>query len=102
MCERESERDGWLLYFDCFLMSCDRKCFVVLPHGTVAWFAVFDGGISGLYSLTFMRNKIDSLYWSDRSLRKQSKSLYSRWKKNGAYTLQYVKLVAVWETHKIK
>ena len=25
-----------------FLVSCDCKCYVVLPHGTVGWFAVCD------------------------------------------------------------
>ena len=33
-------------------MSCDCKCFVVLPGGAVGWSAVCDGGIPWSDSLT--------------------------------------------------
>ena len=36
-------------------MYCYYKCSVALPHGTVAWFAVCDCGISWSYSHTFNR-----------------------------------------------
>ena len=30
-------REGWLLYFNCILMSCDVWCSVSLPHGAVVF-----------------------------------------------------------------
>ena len=33
-------RESWLLYFKFFLISCDCKCSVALPHDAVGWSAV--------------------------------------------------------------
>ena len=41
----EEERAGCFAIF-VFLMSCDCKCFVALPHGAAGWSAVSDCGIS--------------------------------------------------------
>ena len=41
-------RKGELFVFSsiAFLMSCDCKCSVALPHDIIGWFAVCDCGIS--------------------------------------------------------
>ena len=36
-------------------MSCDSQCSVALPHGAVGWSAVCDCGISGSYSIAFLK-----------------------------------------------
>ena len=41
-----------------FLMSCDCKCSVALPHGAVGWSAVCDCGISWSYALTFCTTRL--------------------------------------------
>ena len=38
-------RESWSLYFIVFLLSCDCKCSVSIPHGVVGWSAVCDCGI---------------------------------------------------------
>ena len=45
-----------------FLMYCDCWCFMAFPHDVVGWSAVFDGGTSWLYPLTFFKLLFNALF----------------------------------------
>ena len=40
------EKESWILYFDCLLMSFDNWCPVSLPCGDLGWSTVCHCGVS--------------------------------------------------------
>ena len=40
------EKESWILYFDCLLMSFDNWCPVSLPCGDLDWSTVCNCGVS--------------------------------------------------------
>ena len=40
------EKESWILYFDCLLMSFDNWCPVSLPCGDLGWSTVCNCGVS--------------------------------------------------------
>ena len=40
------EKESWMLYFDCLLMSFDNWCPVSLPRAALGWSTVCNCGVS--------------------------------------------------------
>ena len=52
----EVEKAGCLNALIVILMPCDSQCSFALPLGAVSWYAVYDCGIFGSYSLLYAVN----------------------------------------------